>query len=276
MRTIKTIKGGNPKGKNVLLISGVHGDEATPIYTLMLMLKNPKSINTTNIKSLTILNGFNQNGILAHNRNMSFKPSTDLNRSLELKDFDYVLELKKYIEENDVIIDIHSSPACSEFALIDIDEYTTSLKKWCDLSNVPTAFRYSSANTIKRYSLLNNKIALTLEINKLNEIDIDSANKTIPLINNLLINVNNIKLKKTIPKVSEVLLIKSYLNGIFISKKLNNLNIKKNEILGEIFDYSGEKIYTLKAPCDGDIITFPNDTLVSRGETLYYFQPKKN
>ena len=200
----KTFNGRNKNGKNILLIAGVHGDEITPIYALMLILKNINLLDLSKIKTLTIINGINESGIEKHTRNIVNNHTDDLNRSFNDPHIDSILELKTLIDENDVIIDIHSSPSCIEFALIDIDEFTMSLKEWCDISLVPTAYRYSTANTIKRYSLLNNKLALTLEINKLDIIDIESAKNVIIHINNLLITVDEINLIKSDPNVNEI------------------------------------------------------------------------
>jgi len=278
MRVIKTIIGGNKKGKNVLLISGVHGDEATPIYTLSLILKDiidgNSNLKISKINSLTIINGVNESGILNHQRDISNEITNDLNRSFDTINKDSVKLLKKFIDINDVIIDIHSSPSCVEFALIDIDEYTTTLKKWCDDSDVKTAYRYSSANTIKRYSLTKNKISLTLEINKLIDIDIESAKRTLKIINNLISNVHLVKLKKHKPNVQELLSIKTYISGIYIDEHTTNI-VKKGHKLGYITDFEGNKKLEIKAPTNGSVITHPNSTIISRGETLYFFQPMK-
>ena len=80
-RIIEKIKGGDKKGKKVLIIAGVHGDELTPIYTLSYMLKN-KLFNIDKVKSITVMNGINSSGIKSTTREISSNNTTDLNRML--------------------------------------------------------------------------------------------------------------------------------------------------------------------------------------------------
>lgn len=268
---IKTIKC-NKKGKNVLIISGVHGDEITPIYTVAYMLKN-NLFKTKYIKNLTIINGINISGIKKLTREVDYETSADLNRVLNNnKEQDYIRELTDNINKNDIIIDIHSSPSCTEFALIDIDEYTMSLKNWCDKSNVQCAFRYSGADTIKRYCLENNKPALTLEINMMKIIDFNSSFRTAKLINRLLDNIEKIKMLKTVPKVKELREIKTYNDGLLIHNFRNGGCFRKGQTLYKVFDLELNEINDVKSDCHGIVICEPDKSIVTRGDTVYFIQ----
>jgi predicted deacylase len=176
----KVIMGSNPDGKKILILGGVHGDELTPIYTLSNMVKNEK-FNKEDISKLTILNAVNVSALKKSQREFHNENSNDLNRLLISNETpnssDVIKELKTYIEQADVVIDVHSSPNCTEFALIDIDQYTNTINSWCLESDVTTVFRYSAANTIKRYCLEQGKLAVTLEVNKMKLIDFESSER---------------------------------------------------------------------------------------------------
>lgn len=273
MKTLtKTYKGENEKGKNVLIIAGVHGNEITPIYTLASMIKN-NLFNLSKINKLTILNGINITGIKNCERDMVENDTQDLNRIFtnETK-INSVKLLKDKIKENDIVIDIHSSESCIEFALIDIDEYTNSIKSWCEKSKLLCAFRYSNTNTIKRYCLEKGKPSITFEINKLKLIDFDSAEETFYLINNLLDNVD-FTLKKDIPNVKEFLEIKTYEEGILEHHFVNGDYFYKGDILYTLYDFELNEISNPIATFDGYVICDPQKSYVSRGEIIYLVQP---
>lgn len=218
------------------------GDEITPIYTISKMIKD-KLFNVDNINKLTILNGVNYTGIINSKREIITNTSTDLNRILTTEEYCNCADLlSENIENNDIIIDIHSSPSCTEFALVDIDEYTNSIKKWCDKSELTTTFRYSGANTIKRYCLEKGKMAITFEINMMKKIDFDSSNRTIKLINNLLMNTD-FKIYKSLPKVKEMRYLNTYTTGILLYNFKNGEYFKKGDILYTIFDFELKELY---------------------------------
>ena len=271
---IKKIQGNNEKGKRVLILTGVHGDEMTPIYTISKMIKD-NLFNIDNIKSLTILNGVNVSGIINSKREIVSNSSSDLNRILTNEVYDDCVDmLYEYIDKNDVVIDIHSSPCCTEFALVDIDEYTTSIKKWCDESGLLSVFRYSGASTIKRYCLEKGKMAITFEINMMKKIDFDSANKTIQLINNLLSNTN-MKIYKSSPNVKEMRSLYTYTTGMLLFNYKNGETFKKGDVLYKIVDLDFKELYKYNADCNGVVVIEPDKSFVKRGDDVYTIQETK-
>jgi len=269
---IKIYEGEKRNGKNVLILTGIHGDEITPIYTIASMIKD-NNFNLKYINKLTILNGVNISGIKKANREMIENKTKDLNRILtNTSEEDAIKLLKDKISENDIIIDIHSSPSCTEFVLIDIDEYTNTIKSWCDKSDVKYGFRYSGANTIKRYCLEQEKPALTLEINKMKIIDFESAEKTTYLINNLLKNID-FRLYESIPNVKEMIEIKTYQEGLLEHHYFNGENFHNGDILYTLFDFELNEIFKMIAKFDGYILCEPDNSFVNRGDIIYAVQP---
>jgi predicted deacylase len=129
---IKTFKGNNEEGKNILIISGVHGDEITPIFCTKLLQERLVKKTIVNVNSITIVSAVNKNGIKNNTRDITKKQSNDLNRLFTSDEQeDYVTILKNLIDGNDVIIDIHSSPNCTEFLLINQDFYANSYVEFC-------------------------------------------------------------------------------------------------------------------------------------------------
>ena len=51
--------------------------------------------------------------------------------------------------DNDVIIDVHSSPRCCEFILLNQDETTNSYVEFALKHDIKYLIRYSDTNTIK-------------------------------------------------------------------------------------------------------------------------------
>ena len=98
-------------------------------------------------KKITIINAINKNGIVKNTRDIPNSSTSDLNRmfnyevSVNIKE-----ELEKQIKEHDIIIDIHSSPKCDNFVLLNQDENTNSYVKYCIKNDINYLIRYSTAN----------------------------------------------------------------------------------------------------------------------------------
>ena len=275
---IKTIEGSRKDGKNVLVIAGVHGDELTPIYTVGSMVKSKSGLLNEPlkfVKSITIINCLNISGLRSGSRETSSNATNDLNRMLSNEDETDCLEiLKEHIEKNDVVIDIHSSPTCAEFALVDIDEYTRSIMGWCEESNIKCAFRHSGANTIKRYCLEQDKLAVTLEINKMNTVDRESANRCMIMVQNLIKSCPDFEVEKGEPLIEEpVREKKTYQEGIIDFWCKNGDSFLPGTVLCEIFDFEMNKIGEVKAEIAGWVVCEPSSSYVKRGDTLFLIQP---
>ena len=112
--------------KNILVLTGVHGNEISPVYAGYLLKKF--DFDKSKFKKLTILNAVNTDGIKNNIREIPDNKTSDLNRmfKVDLDNNISVDELTKLFNDNDVIIDVHSSPSCCEFILLNQDETTNS------------------------------------------------------------------------------------------------------------------------------------------------------
>lgn len=277
MKTVvKKIKGNNKKGKRILIIAGVHGEELTPVYCLSVFSKQYIDIVKQDFKSMTIINGVNMDGLKQGTRDIPNNSTSDLNRMFisESRTDSFNL-LKEHIEENDIVIDVHSSPSCTDFALIDIDEYMSSMKEWCNKSSVTAAFRYSGADTIKRYCLDMGKPALTIELNKLNVIDYASAKNGAEILTRLILrSANYAKIEKKEPGyVKELVEIKTHVSGIVDYHVKNGEHFKEGDTLYSILDLDLNIIYDYNVSFDGFVVCEPTKQFAKRGDTLYLTQP---
>jgi predicted deacylase len=274
---IKKIKGKNKKGKNILIIAGVHGEEVTPVYSLSIFLRQYVEVVKQDFKSITVINGINMDGLKHGTRDVPNNSTSDLNRMFVYETKTNALSLlKEHIEESDIVIDVHSSPSCMDFALIDIDEYMNSMKGWCDKSSVPAAFRYSGADTIKRYCLDMGKPALTIELNKLNVIDYASAKNGAEILTRLILRSKDYaKIEKKEPGyVKELVEIKTYVAGIVDYHLKNGQHFSAGDTLYSIQDLELNIIHDYVANFDGFVVCEPTRQFAKRGDTLYLTQPK--
>jgi predicted deacylase len=274
---IKKLKGKNKKGKNVLIIAGVHGNEITPVYTLAHMLSfNLFDKHLESVKSITVINGLNMSGLKSGERDMQSRGTQDLNRSFHSEEEEECIDLlKEHIKKNDAVIDIHSSPTCAEFALIDIDEYMVSIEKWCKEAGINGAVRYSGANTIKRYCLEQGKMAVTLEINKLGLIDFKSSDKCIKMLDGLIESVGEVELSKNpVPNgIQPIQELSTHATGIMDFNFNNGELFSEGMTLYTVHDLEMNVIETFTADFDGWVVCEPSRNFVSRGDTVYMVQP---
>lgn len=269
---IKKIPGNKRKGIKLLIISGAHGNELTPIHAAMKFTENVAVF--MGVKHVTVMLGVNMSGLKSHTREMTSSSTMDLNRVLSNEPtVDSIELLKEQIESHDMIIDIHSSPSCTEFALIDIDEYAHSMKKWCDLANLKCAFRYSSSNTIKRYCLEKGKPALTLEVNKLDTIDYKSSKRCVDILSKLVSLAKFVTLNQAPPTFPEIQEIKTYTEGLLSFHLKNGDEIKIGTTLFSLIDLNGTLVHTELSQVEGYVVCEPSQHYISRGEYVMLIQP---
>jgi len=82
--TITTYNGFNSDGHNITISAGIHGNEVTPVYALMKMVKDSTLIDLpffNKINTLNIVNGINVEGLKRNKRDYEKPQTKDLNRS---------------------------------------------------------------------------------------------------------------------------------------------------------------------------------------------------
>jgi len=190
---IKTYEG---QGTGVLLLlSGVHGNEYTPIEALYQLEVDQEYMQKlfSIYKKIIFAHAVNEHGIL--NGIREYNPNCDLNR---IYGDDLLKEkLKIYIDDADYIVDVHASKNCTEFVLINNDQYAKDYVDFCQTIGVKYAVWEGSPITIKAYALTCRKQAFTIECKGINEIDHKSLLKTMKLIKKVTLN------KKTTINISE-------------------------------------------------------------------------
>jgi predicted deacylase len=273
-----TYNGFNSKGLNILLTAGVHGNEFTPVYAMMQIVKESlfSDLEIFNkINKLTILNGINDIGLKLNQRNYDRKSTQDLNRMFSFENTDIRDEIKNYLDETDILIDLHSSKNSTEFALIDFNENLNSLVEWCKMSDVPFGTRYSNGTTLKRYIQDKDGISLTIEINGLSEVYRDSAIKSIEIIKKLLNNFDKFKLQKQIPVYDTIKEIYSYKSGFVEYLVSPGSYIEKDSVVANVFDLKGKPILEVKSNYSGLVLVQGSD-FVDESDLIYIIQNQTN
>lgn len=269
-------------GLDILIISGIHGDEYTPIMTTSMLLEESNIDKLSNImssnkdiKSITIVSGANMNAIESCTRFTNPTSTNDLNRKFDYNSNIYSeKDLKNDIDKANVIIDIHSSPKCTDFLLLNIDENLNSYIDFCKKINIPYLNRYSDANTIKKYGLDSDKISFTLELNSLNYIDMKSANNGLDIIYKIISNISMFKKIKEAPIYSEYEEIKTYHKGLFIPSVDVGTILEKGALIGKILDIESNEMIDVFYEKEylSTLICFGGNSFVSPSNSICYIQ----
>lgn len=268
------IKGKNKKGKKILIISGVHGNELTSIYCTYLLTKC--NYTDFNFKSITIISSINIDGVIKNTREIPNNSTEDLNRMFKSEDIiNYKNELEKYIKKNNIIIDIHTSPKCDNFVLLNQDEYTNSYVDFCNKNDIHYLIRYSSANTIKKYCIDLNKITFTLELNKMDYIDYNSAENGKNVVMKIIKNCNSFNNKKSKPIHKTYIELQTYKEGLFIENKKCGDIVTTNDKIGKILNLKTFKKHKVKLTKKGKfrIICFGHTNYVDASNSICLLQP---
>lgn len=236
----------NPKAK-VLLIAGMHGNEYSAVEVALYFKDIVEEYGYTNI---TVVPYANENALLNNSRTYVQNNTTDLNRSfsegLETQ-VQAIEKMKKLILEHDLIIDIHNSPNCCNFALFDAS-YLQGLAL-CEAAGVTYAVRDTNVkNTLKYYAnTLINKTAITYEFSPMIPTTKEGMDKAIIDITSLINAFDNYRfLRNNPPKQVEYVTLKNYFaqgTGYFKLYDTNlNRTYKPNEEIGILFADYGQKI----------------------------------
>lgn len=166
--------------KNILILSGVHGNEYSAVGVGVKLKKYYDGV-----QNITVIPFANQKGLLAGTREIPNTHTTDLNRMFD-STHDTFESIKQLIDDHDVVIDIHNSPDCAPFVLLNNDKHFRKLARWASLANTDYASRNSTANTIKKYCLGKNKLAVTYEFGDMTKCTEHMLNKVLDDIKSLV------------------------------------------------------------------------------------------
>lgn len=243
---------------NILITTGIHGNERSPIV-LGHLLKG-RNIENEYESVKRIENSLNKSGIKAGEREVvgdNNDHNNDLNRSFIIDEATKdVNELNNYIENIvdedsiDMIIDIHASPDCGEFFLIDQDEYANGFVEFCERANVPYLVRYNKANTLKNYfNFIKNIPTFTMEINGMGQVNMDSVNNGKNVLKKLLEYQESNPIEKFFrreePKYKSCEHLHFYKEGLFIKKVNYNDFMEPNTQIGNVIDIETEEEHSI-------------------------------
>lgn len=165
----------NYEGYNILMVSGVHGNEQLAVlssYEAYSRIKNENLING----ELTLYMGANAPGLVAGTREYTeFKdPSAlpedrNLNRAFptEEKVDDMELARSKVMALEDaatIVLDVHNSTSVHNCVLIDNCPYAKAYVKWCIENDIAYILRDGPQGTLKARTIKRGDIGFTVEL----------------------------------------------------------------------------------------------------------------
>jgi len=149
--------------KRILIISGTHGNEHSAARVGMRLASYYKDLDV----DIKIIPWINEQGLFSNTREVSSNASTlDLNRGFKesFGSFNEIIEtFKASLGDYDYVIDIHNSPRCGNFCLLDMGRNNEIITSLCHDAGVAYASRYSTGGTIKDYVNSQGKIGITYE-----------------------------------------------------------------------------------------------------------------
>lgn len=258
---------GNPKSKKRLLVlAGVHGNEYTPCIVLNNIMQNESIISLLReqYKSITFIYNVNNDGLKNNTREYT---AIDLNRIYQY-DFSLIDKIKDLVKESTHIIDLHSSPHCGNFILINQTDTANSYVEYA-INNGLNYLIYNqySTLTIKHQSQLLNKISVTFEMNGIDFVNFNNVKSAQIELEKLITTFHTIKIAKEEPKYKPQTMINAIQDGIYYVNQFNELNCLT---LGNVR-------HTYKILDDNDYIaTYPIKGYYTTGEMVLLVQKHNN
>lgn len=261
---MKEIFNGNiDSDKKLLILSGIHGNEYNPCILLQ-YIKNDKILIEflqKKFNTITFFYNINEIGIINNTRE---NIHIDLNRIYSY-DFSIIEDIKNLINESTHIVDLHSSPHCSNFILINETNTANSYVEFAINNNI-NYLLYNQYNqyTIKHQSQLLDKISITFEMNGIDKITINDVIGAKIEIDKILYNIHNININFSQSKYLHLLPIEAKTNGMYY---LHNNKLMCNDLYG---------ITTVENIENNFIATYPIKGYYKKGEIVLLLQPQNN
>lgn len=169
----------NYEGYNILMVSGVHGNEQLAViasYEAYSRIKKEKLING----GLTLYMGANAPGLVDGTREYpewsdpaSLPEDRNLNRAFKsaVKGYDLVDDMEHarskvmvLANEKDIVLDVHNSPAIHHCVLIDNGPYAKAYVKWCIENDIAYILRDGPQGTLKSRAIEEGNVGFTVEL----------------------------------------------------------------------------------------------------------------
>ena len=260
---------------NAVIISGVHGNEYTPILAVRMLEESILLVNSTAFANLVVIGAANIDGIRHCMREIPSSGTSDLNRMFGSEsDCDIVSTIKKHVSQCDLVIDVHSSPNCTEFILINQDVRANGYVDYANEIGINYAVNYSDTNTVKKFGLGIGIMSFTLELNGMDRIDTASACEGSRIIWDIIKNIEKFKDTSEQPRYESVTEFKHYKEGLFVSKVKAGDEVTDGMVVGTIIDLDTlEECELTYSGKHARIICAESDSYVMSRKTIFLLQP---
>lgn len=281
---------GNQDGKVFVIMAGLHGSEYAPILGVQRLAKqvDPKKLNGTIIlihvaNMPSFLKRTIYYGMDGKNLNRSFPGN---NNGTITERIAYTL-IEKIIKRGDILIDVHCGdnneslrPYVVYYEAPQVEQGIMKTSRemayafGIDFVKVSklTDFDYSRSTYGTRAALIAGKTVIAVESGQLGK----PEEKAIQMIERGLLNVlrqlkfiegKPVKFKEPTFVIRDQT-VRTTKTGLFYSLVELDQKVRKDELLGYVTDFFGNKIEEAKAPFDGVVMYFTATPPVSAGEPL--------
>lgn len=176
----------NYEGYNILMVSGVHGNEQLAVlasYEAYFRIKTDKLING----ELTLYMGANAPGLVDGTREYPewkdpglIPEDRNLNRAFNLEKGVDDLELARskvmvLANTRDIVLDVHNSPSIHNCVLIDNGPYAKAYVKWCIENGIAYVLRDGPAGTLKSRAIKQGNVGFTVELGGMGDCMLEGA-----------------------------------------------------------------------------------------------------
>lgn len=173
-------------GPNTLVLSGVHGNESNSVKAVA--LSDFKHMSS----SITVINVINRPGFIANTREYEEPKhdSKDLSRSFfseEPQLAETVDKIKKAIKSSEIVIDVHSSPACKNIVLLGNTRKELVIKNILTNAGIPCVSWSSASDTVRSYAnSIDYAIGVTVELNGMGQVSQQKLDEEIKFLQTVI------------------------------------------------------------------------------------------
>ena len=258
----KDVEFGIDNGLDILVISGVHGNEThavASVYALYQTMDLSKIADRVN--RITYIFNLNECGLEHDTRDNNYEKEETKNcNRLFSNEYMTSKEIKEYIENlpinYDLILDVHNSPSCVPCVLVDYDENTWKLLSNLHGTELIPLVRCTQIGTIKRYFNRLGWTAYTVELPNMgvNGDIVESSrllSQFIETVSDNMFNNKTVNININQDIITQNLYTRTS-NGVIRYVRKNILGeYKKDEVICDVYNMNEDSIETIKAPYDG-------------------------
>lgn len=265
----------NNKGFNILIISGVHGNETHAVKANWELYQKLSQRSLDYIHEIKWVFNLNEYGLVHEIRGNDYKQeeSKDINRMFP-KTFMDAAEIRAFVaqQDYDIVIDIHNSPYCIPCILIDHDLNTRKILSSIKGSELIPVIRHTNIGTIKKY--FNTKgYGYTIELPSMGihgnyTKSVDMLIQFVQTIANNIQNKNEFECKYELP----IDLYTTIEQGIIeYTREIVTGEYIKDEIIAHVVDLKDGYTEPIHAPYDGYVFDISDSCYVSNMNAIIMY-----